>query len=220
MLFFKKYANTLTLTGQSSLFILFFLYACGLLNRNEKWKCYVKCTFFSSMFKGNWAKPRIFFLVFFLRRMFSRRKSSMENVWPAVLLSLDLETHAIHGNPHLTWSFKEVTGFCARTSFNMSKCFSICFCLLSIHSSQRKNTGKFPLLPLQCMITVQGSAKSTPVDFFAVPWTRRLSWLRLLSSGNFNLEINFQLSGNNRGDPDISRYGLVIKAQPLELLLT
>lgn len=89
-----------------------------------------------------------FSLIFFffpLRRMFSARKSSMENVWPAVLLSLDLETHAIHGNPHLTWSFKEVTGFCAHTSFEMSKCFSICFCLLSIHSSPRKNTGKFPL---------------------------------------------------------------------------
>lgn len=63
----------------------------------------------------------------------------MENVWPAVLLSLDLETHAIHGNPHLTWSFKGVIGFCAHTSFGMSKCFSIYFYLLSMHSSSKKN---------------------------------------------------------------------------------
>lgn len=110
--------------------------------------------------------------MFFLRRMFSARKSSMENVWPAVLLSLDLETHAIHGNPHLTWSFKGVTGFSAHTSFDMSKCFSICFCLLSIHSSPNQNIWKFPPFPLQHMITVQGSATPAPVDFFAVPWTR------------------------------------------------
>lgn len=52
--------------------------------------------------------------------MFSARKSSMENVWPAVLLSFNLETHAIHGNPRLTWSFKGMTGFCAHTSFDIS----------------------------------------------------------------------------------------------------
>lgn len=151
--------------------------------------------------------------------MFSARKSSMENVWPAVRLSLDLETHAIHGNPHLTWSFKGMTGFCAHGSFAMSKCFSICFCLLSIHSSSRKNIGKFPLLPLQCMISAQGSANSEPVHFFAVPWTRPRSWLLLLPSGNFNLEINFQLAGNNRDYLGICRYGLAIRAQSFALLL-
>lgn len=158
--------------------------------------------------------------MFFLRRMFSARKSSMENVWPAVLLSLDLETHAIHGNPHLTWSFKGVTGFSAHTSFDMSKCFSICFCLLSIHSSPKKNIWKFPPFPLQHMITVQGSATPAPVDFFAVLWTRPPSWLPLSSSGNFNLEISFQLAGNNRDLLDISRYGLATRSQSFALLLT
>lgn len=70
----------------------------------------------------------------------------MENVWPAVPLSADLEAQAIHGNPHLTRSFKGVTGFCARASFDVNKCSSIRFCLLSIHSSPRKNTGKFHLV--------------------------------------------------------------------------
>lgn len=158
--------------------------------------------------------------------MFSARKSSMETVWPAVLLSRDLEIHAIHGNPHLTWSFKGVTGFCAHTSFDMSKCSSICFCLLSIHSSSRKNTGKFPLLPLQCMIPMQGPEKFMLgvfcwccFFFFSVPWTNPWSWLLHSSSGNFNLEINFQLAGNNRDGLDISRYGLAISAQSFALLL-
>lgn len=220
----KKKSNNLTLTGQSSLLV--FLYACRPLKMKEKWKTCVKSCLRETNLNLEFKFGKLFyfflflFLIFFpLGRMFSARKSSTENVWPAVLLSLDLETHAIHGNPHLTWSFKEMTGFCAHTSFNMSNCFSICFCLLSIHSSPRKNTRKFPLLPFQCVITVRGSAKSMSVDFFAVPWTRPHSWLLLSSSGNFNLEINIQLVGNNRDDLDISRYRVVIKAQSFALLL-
>lgn len=217
-----KKSNNSTLTRQSSLLV--FLYACRPLKRKEKWKTCVKSHFretnINLEFKfgfdfGFFLLLLLLGWVFFLRRMFSARKSSMENVWPAVLLSLDLETHAIHGNPHLTWSFKEMTGFCAHTSFNMSNCFSICFCLLSIHSTPRKNTRKFPLLPLQHVITVQGSAKSMSVDFFAVLWT----WLLLSSSGNFNLKINVHLAGNNRYDLDISQHRAVIRAQSFALLL-
>lgn len=54
---------------------------------------------------------------------------------------------------------------------------------------------------------------------FCSPLNMALVQLLLSSSGNFNLEINFWLAGNNRDDLDISQYGLAVRARSFALLL-